>query len=378
MKIFICLLNILFGISMLPARISAQQQGKTSDHEIIDLIPRFAPLRTKSYQIVQLTDERVVQRSKETPHSFATLMGTIPETGTWIRKDADLNGGLVPALFQFINGADNHQNPWCQILIRIKKCGITESVSSPGLVSGKMNLSFEFDRLVDADTLVLTTYTSTGGYLRSAGEQEQISPAFSKMLANALNSFASWFEAASAANYKLGRAVRISVVRAESQGDDTLEYRKDQPLIWNDFRERPPATSRFGAQVFPIFSFSEHYTVENGVIRVVVRVRAAVARSSCWVKPESRTSYALNHEQRHFDILAIIAERFIADLKKRNYPLVNFDGEINALYLAAYHELGKEEDLYDRVSDHGQNTSEQERWNLKIDRALSGLSSGPL
>ncbi len=82
------------------------------------------------------------------------------------------------------------------------------------------------------------------------------------------------------------------------------------------------------------------------------------------------SDYALNHEQRHFDIAKIAAEHFKRKLASEQLPVDNYDGFINYDYLDAYREMDKLQEQYDKETDHGANHAAQEGWDRKIDEEL--------
>lgn len=328
-----------------------------------------APVNTEGYGFTEILDQR------RHPELFASLLLSQKGNNLLTRVMVEPETGCIQALSKLLIRGSTYKGP-VSILIKLKDCTILESAGSSGNIQGKMSFVVEFDRVLFSDTLVLTTYNSTGGYFRSPGDETGIEPAFHKMVLDALFSFNGWMKARAMTNPKLASSVLLEYVNAGSVEPDTLAYSADRPLEWSDFREAPPQRSKFGAQIFPLFSFSEHVHTVKGIIRVRLTIRAAIARSNCWVKNESRDAWALNHEQRHFDILEITRLRFIAELRKHAWSVTNFDGEINAVWLNAYHDLGAEEDLYDDQAVHGLNRAEQEKWNRKIDQELLDARKG--
>jgi len=96
-------------------------------------------------------------------------------------------------------------------------------------------------------------------------------------------------------------------------------------------------------------------------------MRVFLPKSAAWVKPEGRTSNALNHEQRHFDIVKVVALHFKQALTDMKLPVDNYDGYINVQYLDSYREMNQLQDQYDAETTHGTNQYYQQEWNRKID-----------
>ena len=78
-----------------------------------------------------------------------------------------------------------------------------------------------------------------------------------------------------------------------------------------------------------------HESINNGIIDLKLEMKVCLPKSACWVRDGSRNNYTLNHEQRHFDIVEIIAEQFKTKILQENLPVNNFDGPINVDYLDA-------------------------------------------
>jgi hypothetical protein len=59
-------------------------------------------------------------------------------------------------------------------------------------------------------------------------------------------------------------------------------------------------------------------------------------------------------------------------LKTTNLDLHFYQARINEAYLDAYREMNRLQEFYDKQTQNGINTTEQEKWNQLIDKALAG------
>ena len=119
--------------------------------------------------------------------------------------------------------------------------------------------------------------------------------------------------------------------------------------------------------------YNENVTLVNGIVNVAIAVKTYMPKSAAWVKGGAGTDHSLNHEQRHFDIAKIVAERFKRKILAENLPVDNFDGPINVEYLEIFREMDRLQKKYDGETNHGTDPAAQTRWNERIDRELREL-----
>ena len=112
-------------------------------------------------------------------------------------------------------------------------------------------------------------------------------------------------------NEKLAKSLKINFVDdTRITSDDTVHYNPARKLTWADFQAPPRKGSHYAAEVFTSFAYEGKSTVKDGVIILNLTAKAYMLKLSSWGRADARNDYALNHEQRHFDIVKIIVERF--------------------------------------------------------------------
>jgi len=147
---------------------------------------------------------------------------------------------------------------------------------------------------------------------------------------------------------------------------DTVVWNADTRLTKEDFKAKPHG-SYYGLTESALLMSTKE---EKGMIKFVVQ--AVFIRSRSWLKTDSE--HILKHEQRHFDICEIYARRLRQRIAAKKFsPSKKTFAEISALYKQVNSELQKEEDLYDRETEHSIKTEKQEFWNKKIAGELEGL-----
>ena len=124
--------------------------------------------------------------------------------------------------------------------------------------------------------------------------------------------------------------------------------------------------------MFPGFAYQGRPQVVNGVVALDVRLKIFVVRSSSWVAPGQQNPINLNHEQRHFDIVRLVAERFRRKATPDSLTVRDYQSILGWQYLKSFTEMNRLQDQYDLETHHGQNAATQDRWNQRIDAELRG------
>jgi predicted secreted Zn-dependent protease len=92
-------------------------------------------------------------------------------------------------------------------------------------------------------------------------------------------------------------------------------------------------------------------------------------------KPEINSAYHLLHEQHHFDITRLGAERLIEELAKAEFTEENYRSMLNSIFEKTYRENNQLQLQYDGETSHSLNTEKQKEWNDRIATAMKKLES---
>jgi len=103
-----------------------------------------------------------------------------------------------------------------------------------------------------------------------------------------------------------------------------------------------------------------------------IRVTNCVVKKKSWVLDQYRTPELLKHEQYHFNLSEIFAREMRKELSTISEPSSKIVQEIYDKWIVNYYE---EQAIYDKETAHSQITSEQLRWQEKIDTKLYELTS---
>ncbi len=327
-------------------------------------------IKPEHFYIKNITDERADKTA-----ALLTGSGTSPNNQLE-KYTADFKGGTFPAVQQFIafNGF-NINNSGFSLIARLKKFSAIETVTG-NKAQGRILLviSFDVDRGGD-EILHLTDYNGNADYTRGMGPAQNVEPILRQILESSLIYINTWMNQQAEHSIKLATAVKVIFTDyTEKPEGDTIYYNAKRPLSWSDFQSKT-GSSKYDAEVFPTIGYDEQTGVVKGSVVIHIAMKVSLPKSASWVKSEGQNSYALNHEQRHFDIAKIAAIHFEQKLNEAHLPVNNYDGLINVDYLDAYREMNDMQKKYDDETRHGSDELAQQRWNELIDRELSIVHS---
>ncbi|WP_205502856.1 hypothetical protein [Rufibacter psychrotolerans] len=325
------------------------------------------PFQTREFYISDVIDER--------PNAKGVgLLVPTPSTGSSTPKTVDFQGGSVPAIKKYIKESFSHNPKLRPIVMRLKEYQVTEKQTSGSRVEGQMQIVATFEVQREGKRLHLFDYRSGARYARPIGNQSVVEPTLRKMLSESLRYLTTWVEQEAPTNEKLARSIKVSFEDyTRNQDDDTLFYDPSRPLSWSDFQGGSRISGSFAASVFPGLSNDIYATVQNGVIHVRVSTKPYILRNLSKVLPSAKNDYALNHEQRHFDIVKLVSEHYKQRIKPEKLTLEDYESIIKYQYLEALWEMDRLQKQYDGETGHGLNRMAQERWNQKIDEELRAL-----
>jgi hypothetical protein len=283
---------------------------------------------------------------------------------------SDISGGNKKALSNFLINGLPRNTEGMPLTIRILDCLVRENNEGTH-VSGQVTLKVQFELEKDWGTQPLTTYSMNLKYTRSINNLEYIEPAIRKVLGNSLKYIHNWMRKESATNILLAKGLKLSFRNYTEQDADTVYYQKSRSLSFDDFKAKPPQNTRFQAAIFPSFGYDMQREFKGGIIQVQIILKVYMIRSASWAFPMIKSTYSLNHEQRHFDLVKLISERFKAKLLSEKLNPDNYEGIINFEYLEFYREMNHLQQRYDQETNHGINKAKQDEWNRWIDAQLN-------
>jgi hypothetical protein len=295
------------------------------------------------------------------------------EAHAYVSRAADLKGGVSTAIQLFIGHNLNRNTSLRPVIMSIKEFKLTESITSPGRISGHLVVSISFG--LQRNYGVITTLIGYSGgmhYTRSETQTDMPESIIRHGIENALSYFNTWINKYADSDIRLAKTVKVQFTDyTEKPEGDTIYYSTKRPLTWADFKDKPRG-GEFEAEVFAGIGYAEHTSVEKGNVNLTIDVKVYVPKSASWVRGWG-DNYSLNHEQRHFDIAKIVAEHFKQKIGAMKLPVESYDGYINEQYLETLREETRMQKQYDHDTHHGSDHQAQEAWNEKIDQELKSL-----
>jgi hypothetical protein len=331
----------------------------------IRLAPQPISFTPKEFHIATITDQRIEKGA------IARLALVLNQP----TQPVDLQGGVVNSFRTFINQNLKQNRSLRPIAIRIRECKVTETAAG-NRVTGNIAFFVTFELLGKDDSgsetsTRLTEYRSTANYTRPLGQIDVIGTTIRQALVASLTNLNNYMNREAGQNEKLAKDLTVTFTDDSRITDnDTVYYNPDRKLMWSDFRALPRPGSRYAAEVFTSFAYEGKSSVKNGTINVNLLVKAYMLKNSSWGRSEAKNAYSLNHEQRHFDITKIIAERFKRKIQPDSLTLEDYNSIIQYQFIELYREMNKMQELYDSETNHGINQAAQERWNQQIDAEL--------
>lgn len=327
------------------------------------------PFTPKEFYISQIVDER------ENKEAVAYLL-PLPTTASLpvSALPVDLQGGGLTAIRQYVNKSLKHNAKLRPVIVRLKEVQVKESAGAKGRVNGTVAVHMAFDLQREGEQVPLIEFRGGAKYIRPASQHDVVEPTLRQSLVAGLQYFNTWIDQEANRNELFAKAIKVSFQDyATPQAGDTVFYGSRRLLNWNDFTGAPKASSKYAAAVFPGFSYEGQSEVVDGVINLNLVMKVFVVKSASWVKGAARDAYSLNHEQRHFDIVKLVAERFKQKIKPENLTLADYNSMVQYQYIESFREMNRLQDQYDTETRHGIDEAAQQRWNQRIEEEFKAL-----
>ena len=154
-----------------------------------------------------------------------------------------------------------------------------------------------------------------------------------------------------------------------SQEYETIEWSADRKLTWADFKGRVPENDRAAAVTASGITYRFSTLYKNGELKVDFKVTTYFYPVKSWYQPHLCDTFILGHEQLHFDISELYAQKMRDCLAKSSFT-ENVKEEVKLIYREILEELEVYQDLYDQQTNFSRDSVQQSLWNNKIKDAL--------
>jgi hypothetical protein len=153
-----------------------------------------------------------------------------------------------------------------------------------------------------------------------------------------------------------------------SFAQDTIYWRADYKLKWEDFQGIPDSSSKDGAISRPVIKY--HLSANEDSFNV--KVICFFLRSKSWSKFKKNDTL-LMHEQGHFDIAELFARKLRKAFAAYKFNTQTVGKDIDQLFILNKQERSELDMLYDKETNHSQDTRQQVLWIKKIKAELDTL-----
>ncbi|MPR36403.1 DUF922 domain-containing protein [Salmonirosea aquatica] len=341
--------------------------GQPASSGLIFKKEKIALANARSFYILDVADKRKMKPNQ---------LGTVVLYGTAV--PLLLNQPLERELFEHWSSSLRPKTEESLPLeIQLDEVSVSERKIAPNKISGEMKVKITFQWTRAATTVFLTGYSTASTYTRPETSYDH-EAALRRLLDGAIRNFDQWIGLNENKNPLLARGVKL-VFENLNQGEqsDTVFYDPARKLTWDDFQgnsNRPG--SKYAAAVFSSLSYEGSSKMAGKYLQATIGLKVFMVKSMSWGRSEARNSSTLAHEQTHFNITRLMAERFRERLKTMDLTIEDYDSQIQYEFLEIFREMNKEQEKYDAESHHGLNTSVQDEWNRKVQAEITRLYQG--
>jgi hypothetical protein len=145
-----------------------------------------------------------------------------------------------------------------------------------------------------------------------------------------------------------------------SFAQDTIYWKADYKLRWEDFQGKADSNSQFGATSNPHI----RYKLSANEDSFSVNVFCFFLKSKSWTKLRSDT--LLIHEQGHFDIAELFARKLRKKFSEYKFRSQFVRTDIDSIFLVNNKERHEMDLLYDKETDFSRNRKKQIIWGEKL------------
>lgn len=172
------------------------------------------------------------------------------------------------------------------------------------------------------------------------------------------------------------KVVFVSENRPEDPSSDTLFYHQ-RHIAPSDFLGRSSSSGRSEAVSYTSFAFDGSTRQYRDTLEIRLVLQVFWVKSSSWSRTMPPSRHVLEHEQLHFDITRLVAERFRHKVLSMPLTPDDHDSRIQYEYLESFREMNRMQEEYDNAVNRGMNVIAQQEWLRRIRNELRGFGVEP-
>lgn len=163
--------------------------------------------------------------------------------------------------------------------------------------------------------------------------------------------------------------------KISKSNSDTIYYDFNRKLAWHDFQGKPDPNHFGGAVTASGFAFNSEMNFDGQKIDLTIGVYSYFIKNESWKKANINSDYHLLHEQHHFDITRIGAQKLVEEIKRAHFTKDNYNTLMNAIFKKVYDENIALQQQYDQETKNSIDIKKQMEWNDKIALEIKKLRS---
>ncbi|HEY5370749.1 MAG TPA: hypothetical protein VIJ75_17320 [Hanamia sp.] len=163
--------------------------------------------------------------------------------------------------------------------------------------------------------------------------------------------------------------------RKAKEASDTIFYDFNRKLKWDDFLGKPEPGAPWGAVTASGFSYGSSISEDDGNMDIEVGIFTFFIKSESWKKPGINSAYHLEHEQHHFDITRLSAEKLMEEIKKAHFTIENVSQLLNTIFDKVNDYNTSMQHQYDLETNNSINVQKQTEWNQKINTEINKIKN---
>ncbi|MCW3080576.1 DUF922 domain-containing protein [Segetibacter sp.] len=160
------------------------------------------------------------------------------------------------------------------------------------------------------------------------------------------------------------RLVLIAVILFITTGvfaQEGIRWRDSQQLTWDDFLGKVNDTSRYDAECYAEIRYNYKFYTEGDF---EFEVYASFDKNSSWSRRQKQCEALLKHEQLHFDIAELFAQKLKREFDSYSFTATDsYDTQILELFNQKKSEYQAMQLQYDEETNHSLNKAKQKQWD---------------
>lgn len=168
------------------------------------------------------------------------------------------------------------------------------------------------------------------------------------------------------------KVIFVEESRPEEPASDTLFYHQ-RHIRPGDFLGTSSSSGRSEAVSYTSFAFDGSTRRYHDTLEIRLVLQVFWVKSASWARTMPPNRHTLEHEQLHFDITRLVAERFRQKVLSMPLTFDDHDSRIQYEYLEAFREMNRMQDDFDNAVNRGMDAAGQREWLHRVRGELHGF-----